>query len=60
MPAPPSEALPADLVHLLISNLGLDETEIARMDKEEAVGRLRRYWMEGDRSGDPGSTAPSE
>ncbi|MDT0330847.1 hypothetical protein [Nocardiopsis lambiniae] len=45
---------------MLISNLGLDKTEIARMNKEEAVGRLQRYWMEGGRSGDPGNTAPSE
>lgn len=60
VPAPPSEALPADLVHLLISKLGLDETEIAEMSKEEAVGRLQRYWIEGGWSGGSGNTAPSE
>lgn len=59
MPAPPSEALPADLVHLLISNLGLNEAEIAQMSKEEAVGELQRYWIEGDRSGGSEKTAPS-
>lgn len=44
---PPAETLPADLVHLLISKVGLDETEVAAMTKEEAVARLQRYWIEG-------------
>lgn len=48
VPAPPSGALPADLVHLLISKLGLHKTEIAGMSKEEAVGRLQRYWTGDD------------
>ncbi|MEU0242235.1 cytotoxic translational repressor of toxin-antitoxin stability system [Nocardiopsis sp. NPDC006198] len=46
-PVAPAGALPADLVHLLISKLGLDSAEIAGMSREEAVGRLQRYWMEG-------------
>ncbi len=46
-PTPPSEALPADLVHLLIVRVGLDEAEVARMSKEEAVARLQKYWIEG-------------
>ncbi|HZB31510.1 MAG TPA: hypothetical protein VE465_15225 [Streptosporangiaceae bacterium] len=46
-PTPPSEALPADLVHLLISRVGLAEAEVALMAKEEAVARLQRYWIEG-------------
>lgn len=44
---PPSEALPADLVYMLISRVGLDEAEAAMMTKEEAVARLQRYWIEG-------------
>ncbi|MGW5878649.1 hypothetical protein ACWFMI_19070 [Nocardiopsis terrae] len=48
VPPPPSEALPAELVYLLISKLGLDETEIAGMSKEEAVGRLQRHWTGDD------------
>ncbi|WP_116247282.1 cytotoxic translational repressor of toxin-antitoxin stability system [Nocardiopsis sp. FIRDI 009] len=44
---PPSEALPADLVHLLISKLGLHEAEVAEMSREEALARLQRYWTEG-------------
>ncbi|MDP4507159.1 cytotoxic translational repressor of toxin-antitoxin stability system [Nonomuraea turcica] len=46
-PQPPSNALPADLVHLLISRVGLDETEVAAMSKEDAVARLQKYWAEG-------------
>jgi hypothetical protein len=41
-------ALPADLVHLLISRVGLAEKEIAEMTKEEAVSRLQRFWLEGE------------
>lgn len=47
-PTPPSEALPADLVYLLISKLGLDETEIVGMSKEEAIDRLQRHWIGDD------------
>jgi hypothetical protein len=47
MPTPPPEALPADLVHLLISRVGLDEAEVATMAKEEAVARLHKYWIDG-------------
>ena len=47
VPKPPSTALPAELVHLLISRVGLPETEVAAMTKDEAVSRLHRYWTEG-------------
>ncbi|TDQ48209.1 hypothetical protein EV190_11923 [Actinorugispora endophytica] len=47
VPVPPADALPADLVHLLISRLGLRETEVAGMSREEAVGRLQRHWSGG-------------
>jgi hypothetical protein len=43
----PPEALPADLVYLLITRVGLVEREIAAMTKAEAVERLNRYWAEG-------------
>ncbi|WP_246843014.1 hypothetical protein [Allokutzneria sp. NRRL B-24872] len=46
VPKPPAEALPAELVHLLISRVGLDESEIAGMGKNEAVARLQRFWTE--------------
>jgi hypothetical protein len=43
-PEVPPEALPADLVHLLISRVGLAENEVAKLDKAEAVARLQEYW----------------
>lgn len=47
VPEPPPEALPADLVHLLITRVGLTEAEVAVLSKPEAVERLNRYWTEG-------------
>lgn len=42
------EALPADLVHLLLTRVGLAESEVAAMTKAEAVERLSRYWSSGE------------
>jgi len=47
VPEPPPEALPAELVRLLIARVGLAEPEVAAMSKAEAVERLNRYWAEG-------------
>jgi hypothetical protein len=52
----PADALPADVVHLLISRVGLTETEVAGMSKAEAVERLNRYWTAGDPSAPPASS----
>lgn len=41
-PEPPVAALPAELVHLLISRAGLGEAEIAAMTRNEASARLQR------------------
>jgi hypothetical protein len=46
-PETPAEALPAELVHLLITRVGLPETEVAGMTKADAVARLQRFWTEG-------------
>lgn len=46
-PQPSTESLPADLVYLLISRVGLDEAEVAEMSRDEAIVRLQRYWTEG-------------
>lgn len=46
-PEVPAEALPADLVYLLINRVGLDEAFVAAMTKEEAVARLNKFWVEG-------------
>ncbi len=43
----PADALPAELVHLLTSRVGLSDSDVAAMDKNEAVARLHRYWTEG-------------
>ncbi|GAB3465718.1 hypothetical protein GCM10027570_54230 [Streptomonospora sediminis] len=43
-PIPPAESLPADLVHLLISRVRLDESQVAAMSRDEALARLQRYW----------------
>jgi hypothetical protein len=46
-PAIPAQALPADLVHLLLTRVGLTEGEVRGLSKPEAVARLQRYWIEG-------------
>lgn len=47
-PEPSPNALPADLVHLLINRVGLADDVVARMDRNEAVTRLQRYWADGE------------
>jgi hypothetical protein len=47
VPEAPPDALPADLVYLLIMRVGLAEKEVAAMTKAEAVERLNRYWAAG-------------
>jgi hypothetical protein len=47
-PVVPPATLPADLVHLLMSKVGLSDAEVAVMSKEEAVARIQRYWTEGE------------
>jgi hypothetical protein len=46
-PAPPSKTLPAELVHMLISRVGLSESDVATMSRADAIARLQRYWSEG-------------
>jgi hypothetical protein len=43
-PKAPAESLPADLVHLLITRLGLDDAEVGSMSKAEAIARIQAYW----------------
>jgi hypothetical protein len=43
-PAIPAEALPADLVHLLITRVGLAPTEVSGMTRESAIARLQEHW----------------
>jgi hypothetical protein len=46
-PAAPPQALPADLVHLLLTRVGLTEDEVSRISKAEAIARLQQYWTDG-------------
>lgn len=46
-PEPPPEALPADLVYLLLTHVHLSESDVAGMSKEEAIARMRQYWTTG-------------
>jgi hypothetical protein len=43
---PTNEALPADMVHLLIHRVGLSDSELAAITKEQAIERLNQYWSE--------------
>jgi hypothetical protein len=46
-PEAPLQALPADLVYLLISRMHLPESEVAAMTKDEAIARVDAYWSTG-------------
>ena len=43
----PPDALPASLVHQLIHEAGLPESEVAAMTKDEAVARMQQFWTTG-------------
>ena len=47
-PEPPAQALPADLVHLLLTRVHLSEAEVAAMSKDEAIARMQKYWATGN------------
>jgi len=47
VPAVPPEALPADLVYLLINRVGLTEEEVHGFSKTDAIARLQSFWTEG-------------
>ncbi|MDL5160195.1 cytotoxic translational repressor of toxin-antitoxin stability system [Actinomycetospora termitidis] len=46
-PPVPDIALPAEVVALLMSRVGLDESDVRAMSKDEAIARLHRFWTEG-------------
>jgi hypothetical protein len=45
VPVVPADALPADLVHLLLTRVGLTEDDVRGLAKAEAIARLQQYWM---------------
>lgn len=46
-PEPPADAVPADLVHLLLTRVRLSEAEVAAMNKDQAIARMQQYWATG-------------
>ncbi len=46
-PELPAGALPADLVHLLLTRVRLSEAEVAAMTKDQAIARMQQYWATG-------------
>lgn len=50
VPAPPAEALPAELVHLLLTRVQLTEAEVAAMSKDEAISSMQQFWATGNHS----------
>ncbi|MFB7647266.1 MULTISPECIES: cytotoxic translational repressor of toxin-antitoxin stability system [Streptomyces] len=47
VPEPPREALPADVVYMLINRVGLAEDRVAELSKAQAIARLQQFWTEG-------------
>ena len=47
-PAPPREALPADLVMQLRNRVGLTDAQIFELTRAEAVARMQQFWMTGE------------
>jgi hypothetical protein len=43
-PRVPAEALPAELVHLLITRIGLSDAEVAKMSRPDAIRRMQDHW----------------
>ena len=40
----PAKALPADLVHQLLTKLHMTEAEVAALTREEAIERMAEFW----------------
>jgi len=43
-PAIPAAGIPAALVYQLLNTVGLEESEVAAMTKEQAVARMTAHW----------------
>lgn len=46
IPQPLPEALPVEVVQLLITRVRLSEDEVRAMSKDGAIARLQRFWAE--------------
>lgn len=47
LPEPPLDAIPANLVNLLIRAVGMPEDDVRRMTKQQAIDRINEYWTTG-------------
>ncbi|MCO5974803.1 cytotoxic translational repressor of toxin-antitoxin stability system [Actinoallomurus soli] len=45
-PPPVKDSLPAEMVRLLITRVGISEKEVAEMSREQAIIRLQQYWLD--------------
>jgi hypothetical protein len=43
---PEAEALPLEIVHMLINSAGYSESQVARMTRTEAIGALNTHWSQ--------------
>jgi hypothetical protein len=43
----PGAGLPADVVHQLMTKVGVPEAEVAQMTREQAIARLAEFWTTG-------------
>ena len=46
VPEPVADALPAQLVYLLLHQAKVPESEVAAMSRDEAIARLNQHWAE--------------
>ena len=47
VPSSPANGIPADVAALLLHRVGLTEAEVRALTRQEAVERLKQYWLEG-------------
>ena len=47
-PPAPDRAIPADLVYLLKSRVGLTDEQLAGMSRQAAIERAQQYWTTGE------------
>lgn len=44
----PADAIPLDVVRLLVDRVGLTEQQVKGMSADEAIARLNRFWTTGE------------
>ena len=46
--AAPADAIPVDVVRLLVDRVGLTEQQVRGLSVDEAIARLNRFWTSGE------------